>query len=87
MGASAQEITGWSIVSVVGLQTYYFPAGFVLHPQATVEIQSYDGAAHQPPAILFWTIAPVWNNNGDKAELHDDQGSLVSDACYGNACP
>jgi hypothetical protein len=87
LGASAQDVTGWSVVSVVGSQTFYFPTGFVLDPHATVELQSYDGAVHNPPVILLWTTIPIWNNNGDKAELHDDQGMLISDACYGDACP
>ena len=87
VGTGAQDMTGWYLVSVTGSQTYNFPAGYTLAPGATVQIQSYTGAIDNPPAILFWTTSPIWNNTGDKAELHNSSGTLISSTCYGNACP
>jgi phosphatidylserine/phosphatidylglycerophosphate/cardiolipin synthase-like enzyme len=87
MGTASQTMTDWTLVSVVGPQTYTFPIGYVLGPGASVQVQSYTGAAHNPPDILLWTTAAIWNNSGDKAELRSNTGTLVSSACYGNACP
>ena len=86
-GTGSQDMTGWYLVSVVGPQTFYFPAGYVLMPGATVRIESFNGATSNPPAILFWTSAAVWNNAGDKAELRNASGTLISSACYGSGCP
>lgn len=86
-GGTTQNLTGWTIVSVVGPQTYNFLAGYTLAPGATVEVQSYNGATSNPPDILLWSTAAIWNNTGDKAELRNAANQVVSTACYGNACP
>jgi competence protein ComEC len=86
-GSSAQDMTGWKLVSVVGPQTFSFPAGYTLDPGATVRIESYTGASNNPPAVLFWTNSAIWNNTGDKAELRNASYGLVSSMCYGNGCP
>ena len=39
------------------------------------------------PAVLFWTGTAIWNNAGDKAELRDNFGNLISGACYSSSCP
>ena len=80
-------MTGWRLVSVVGPQTFYFPAGYTLASGAPVKVESYDGAIDNPPSILFWTSAAIWNNAGDKAELRDSSDGLISSACYGSGCP
>ena len=80
-------MTGWKLVSVVGPQTFNFPSGFVLGPGATVRIESYTGARNNPPAILFWSNAAIWANTGDKAELRDAGGGVVSSMCYLSGCP
>lgn len=82
----AQDMTGWKLVSVVGPQTYNFPAGFVLAAGATVQIESYTGATDNPPTVLRWSTAAIWNNAGDKAELRNPSGGVVSTTCYGNGC-
>lgn len=86
-GGATQNMTGWYLVSVVGPQTFHFPAGYTLASGATVRIESYDGAINNPPGILFWSSAAIWNNGGDKAELRSNSGGLVSNACYGSGCP
>ena len=80
-------MTGWYLVSVVGSQTFNFPAGYTLGPGATVRIESYTGAVNNPPAVLFWTSAAMWRNEGDRAILYNNSGTPVSDACYGSGCP
>lgn len=86
-GGQAQDMTGWSLVSVVGPQTFNFPASFVLAAGASVQLQSYNGAGNNPPAVLFWSSDPIWNNTGDAAELRNNSNVLIDSSCYGNACP
>ena len=42
---TAQELTGWKLVSGDGQETYEFPAGFVLMPNSDLRILSGPGAA------------------------------------------
>jgi competence protein ComEC len=86
-GTGAQELTGWALVSVVGPQTFTFPAGYVLDPGATVRIESYTGAVNNPPGVLLWNNSAIWANTGHKAELRDAGNGLVSSMCYGSGCP
>jgi len=86
-GGTAQVMTGWTMVSVVGPQTFNFPSGYTLAPGATVEIQSFTGAGSNPPSVLFWSSAAIWNNAGDKAELRNASNQVVSTMCYGSGCP
>jgi len=86
-GTVSQNMTGWTLVSVIGPQTFNFPNGYTLAPGTSVRIESYTGAGNNPPSILFWTNAAIWNNSGDKAELRNASNQVISSACYGNACP
>ena len=86
-GGMAQDMTSWTLVSVVGPQTFNFPNGFALGPGATVRVESYTGAVDNPPSILLWTTTAIWANTGDKAELKNQFGIVVSTLCYGDACP
>lgn len=85
-GPGSQSLTGWVIVSVVGPQTYNFPA-ITLAAGSIVRVHSGSGAINNPPADLFWTDAFIWNNDGDKAELRDPQNNLQASFCYGSGCP
>jgi phosphatidylserine/phosphatidylglycerophosphate/cardiolipin synthase-like enzyme len=87
VGTGTQDMTGWYVVSVVGPQTFYFPSGYTLAPGASVRIESYTGATSNPPAILFWSSAAIWNNAGDKAVLYNSSGGIVGSLCYGSGCP
>lgn len=87
-GSGAQDMTGWKLVSVVGSQTFDFPAGYALGPGASVRIESYTGSSHNPPAVLHWGNAAIWLNSGDKAWLQNSAGVTVSCAAYGDeSCP
>jgi competence protein ComEC len=86
-GSGAQDMTGWRLVSVVGPQTFNFPAGYVLSPGSSVRIESYTGAVNNPPAVLLWSTGAIWGNSGDKAVLYNAANAAVDSLCYGNACP
>jgi len=86
-GSLAQDLTGWTLFSVIGSQSYSFPAGYVLAAGASVEVQSYTGAVDAPPNILLWGGVAIWNNTGDKAELLRPDSSVVSSVCYLAGCP
>jgi|GEM_PF-421048 len=74
----AINMTGWTLVSVKGNQTFTFPDGFTLAKGAKVYITS--GAnAKQTGQYLKWTTANVHNNDGnDPAQLFDMNGTLIS---------
>jgi len=86
LSSAPQDMTGWYLVSVIGQETFSFPAGYILNPGALVQIESYNGATSNPPLQLFWTGDAVWNNSGDKAILYNSSGAAVSSACYGIGC-
>lgn len=73
-GSEPINMTGWYIVSVKGDQTYNFPNGFTISPGNSMEIVSGNATGD-----LQWTTDNVWNNSqSDPAELHDNNGNLVS---------
>ncbi|EIT86744.1 beta-lactamase domain-containing protein [Fictibacillus macauensis ZFHKF-1] len=72
------DLTGWTIQSSRGGQTFTFPPGYVLQPGQSVFVQSGALAFDDPPTYLLWTNANVWNNNGDTAVLFDASGAPVS---------
>ena len=85
-GATAQDMTGWYIVSVIGQETFFFPDGYILNSAALVQVESGSGATHNPPLQLLWTSETVWNNSGDRAILYNSSDQAVSSACYGIGC-
>ena len=86
-GLSSQSMAGWKIISVVGDQTYSFPAGYTLGVGVTVRVHSGPDAFGNPPTDLLWTTGYIWNNSGDKAELRNSSGVVVNSQCYGAGCP
>lgn len=76
-GSSVVDLTGWTLVSEVGPQTFYFPAGTSLAPGGTLQILSGPDAQAGTNQLL-WEKANIWNNAGDTGALYDAQGSLVS---------
>lgn len=86
-GNTPGDLTGWYLESTVGPQTFNLPDGFVLAPGASVRIESYTGATHNPPVALLWSVDPIWRNAGDKAILRNKAGAAVATQCYGDACP
>ena len=84
-GSTAQQMTGWILISEVGNQVFRFPGGFILDAGATVQVTSGPSGRSDLPGVLQWLnadgtprIANVWNNNGDPVLLKDAQGNLVS---------
>jgi hypothetical protein len=84
---AAQNLTGWSILSVRGNQRYAFPDEYALGPGVTVRVHSGPDAANNPPGDLLWTTDHIWNNDGDKAELYDSSERLIDSRCYNAGCP
>lgn len=71
-GTTNVDISGWTLVSVTGNQTYTIPS-YVLKAGATVTIASGDASGD-----LKWTSANVWNNSSsDPAKLLDTNGNVV----------
>lgn len=73
-----QAMAGWRLLSVVGSQTYYFPADCVIQARGCVRIHSGPDAMDAPPFDLFWTRSYIWRNAGDEAILYDADGQQVS---------
>ncbi|MFS1515753.1 S-layer homology domain-containing protein [Bacillus sp. SCS-151] len=73
------DMTGWTLVSVEGNQTFEFPSGYVLNVGSTVYITSGKNAQESSPTYLKWTGANIWNNGGDVAELYNADGELVDE--------
>lgn len=85
-GPGEQDLTGWTIESIVGPQTYDFPITTTIGAGESIRIHSGPDATDDPPDNLKWTGAYIWNNNGDKAELRDDQGIVIDSLCYNAGC-
>ena len=83
---AGQDMTGWTILSVTGTQTYTFPLNYVLEPGSSVDILSYTNAVDNPPAQLLWSTGPIWNNSGDRAELRLPGGDVVDSVCCSEGC-
>jgi hypothetical protein len=86
-GSAAQELTGWTLRSATGGQSYSFPTGFVLGAGATVNVYSGTGdpnAVNSPPASLVATRSNIWNNDGDIAQVVDPSGRVVAEKRYGS---
>ncbi len=90
-GPGAQVMTGWRIQSYRGSdcqpdpgQWYTFPSGYVLAAGASVRIHSGAGAFSSPPGDLLWTTSYIWNNSGDRGDLRNAGGQVVSTLAYGS---
>ncbi len=77
-GNTVVDISGWTLLSVKGNQSYTFPAGTILQPEAFIKVVSGKKAT-VGPNTLVWTKKYIWNNSGDPGELHDATGTLVSE--------
>ena len=76
-GTTAVKMTGWKITDKRALHTYKFPSSYILKSKTTVTL--YTGKGTKTATKLFWgRSAYVWNNEGDKANLYNSLGKLVS---------
>jgi competence protein ComEC len=85
LGGALQSMTGWTLVSEAGGQSFRFPDGFTLAPGATVLVTSGPNRYLAPPVVFQWLKSDgtpsgsyVWNNDGETAVLRDAAGSTVS---------
>lgn len=92
LGGEPVELSGWSIQSYGGGscqpmadQVYTFPAGLRLAAGASVHVHSRSNALSESPDHLAWSTDNIWNNSGDRADLSDAGGQVVSTRAYG-AC-
>jgi len=76
-GSASLDLTGWSVKDESASHRYYFPAGFVLAPDATVRLHTGCGAA--TATTLFWCNqqSAVWNNGGDTVFVLDPAGNIA----------
>lgn len=75
-GGLAVSMSGWSILSVVGPQTFQFPA-YTLNAGASVTVHSGPDAPASNGDNLRWTTGYIWNNGDDEAELKNPQGGVA----------
>ncbi|WP_018963745.1 MBL fold metallo-hydrolase [Coprothermobacter platensis] len=77
-GTTDVDMSGWKLISVQGNQTFTFPQGFILRKGASVTVVSGKNAYNNPPSVLMWKKANMWNNDKDPAKLLNSSGVLVS---------
>ena len=76
-GTTAVKMVGWKITDKKAIHTYKFSSSYTLKGKTTVTL--YTGKGTNTTTKLFWgRSAYVWNNEGDKANLYNAQGKLVS---------
>lgn len=79
-GSAAVNMSGWRIVSARAGQTYFFPA-ITMQPGQICRV--YTNENHPEWCALNWGRgSAVWNNSGDRAELIDPAGKVVSSVGY-----
>jgi hypothetical protein len=80
-GGAGQNMAGWRIVSVRAGQTYAFPSVTIAAGQTC---RVYTNELHPEWCSLSWGRgSAVWNNAGDRANLVDPNGVIVSSVGYG----
>jgi hypothetical protein len=80
-GTLPQDLSGWRIASVRGGQTYVF-GGLTMQPGQICRL--YTNEVHAEWCGLSWGKATAqWNNAGDRANLLDATGKIVSSIGYG----
>lgn len=93
-GNTAQSMAGWTLQSWDGTTTpcspepeqiYSFPSDFTLDAGASVRLHSGSTGGNRPrtPTDLPWTTRNYWNDNGDRGDLRNPSGQLVSFYAYG----
>lgn len=72
-GSVEVNLSGWTLRSVSGNQTFKFPS-IVLKPGQTISVHS----GLEASGGLIWTTKYMWNNDGDEALLISSSGKIVS---------
>jgi len=75
-----QNMTGWTLWSQLGDQTYHFPAGYHYNPMfGPVTVFSGISAFENSQTHLWWTGQNVWNNsNPDPGFIRDCSGNVIA---------
>lgn len=76
-GSAAVNVNGWQLVSVDGNQVYTFP-NITLQPGKSINVSSGPDAV-ETNTTLKWTTRQIWLNTGDKAQLLNAKGEIVSE--------
>ncbi len=76
-GAEAVNINGWQLVSIEGNQVFQFP-NITIQPGKSIQVSSGPDA-QETNITLKWTTKPIWLNSGDKAQLLNAKGEIVSE--------
>lgn len=93
-GATDQPMTGWTVQSYDGTtspctieptQLFRFPGDFVLRAGRSVRVHSGPTGGDRPRTEddLPWRSQLTWNNDGDRGDLRNPNGQVVSSAAYG----
>ena len=70
------NMTGWTLTSTAGSQTFNFPAGFVANGTFTIHSDTPQFA--NTSNALWWSVSPLWNNaTNDDAVLYNCNGVQV----------
>ncbi|MFW6317612.1 MAG: lamin tail domain-containing protein, partial [Halorubrum sp.] len=79
-GEEPVDLTGWTVEDEAG-RSYAFPDGFTLEAGARVTLRT--GSGTDTDTELYWgSGSPVWNNDGDRVILSDDDGDRVIEVSY-----
>ncbi len=79
-GGASQLMSGWKIVSVRAGQSYSFPSVSIAPGQSC---RVYTNEIHPEWCSLsFGSRTAIWNNKGDRANLVDPSGRVVSSVGY-----
>jgi hypothetical protein len=80
-GTLPQDMSGWKLASVRGAQTFSF-SGLTMQPGQICRL--YTNQVHPAWCGLSWAkLTGQWNNAGDRANLVDATGKVVSSIGYG----
>lgn len=72
------DLTGWSLLSTVGNQRFYFPDNFVLQSGESVKVVAGRNSGSGYDEIK-WSGSYIWSNSYDPGELYNAEGSLMSE--------
>lgn len=80
-GATAVDMTGWTLQDDARTPHVYTFPPFTLGPDAAVQV--WTGSGPDSAANLYWRFGfAIWNNDGDVATLYTAAGELVSQCAY-----
>ncbi len=82
-GTTSADLSRWKLSADAPGQVFTFPTGTSLAPGQSIRI--YTNEVHpETGGFSFGIKRAIWNDNGDRARLHDATGKLVSQFSYGD---